>query len=103
MPACLILGSPIAAAGLAHSVALIGHFLLPEVAWLTVLAALMLRFNFLLATFGSAIGAIRVSGSVPTRVAIVIASVVCAAAIYAASIYLTFEFIPGYADRYGID
>ena len=103
MPALLILGSPIAAAGMAHAVALIGHFLLPNEDWVVVTAAIMLRLNLLLAPIGSVVGALRISGSAPKRVAVLLASVVSAAAIYVASIFVTFLFIPGYAARYGID
>lgn len=103
LPAVLILGSPAAAAGMAHGVALAGHFLLPDVDWVTVGAAVILRLNFLLGPVGAAAGALRVGGTVPTRVAVVIAAVVFAAAVYAGAIGLTFGFIPGYADRYGLD
>ncbi len=103
LPAILIVGSPLAAAGMAHSVALIGHFFLPNEDWITVGAAIMLRLNLLLAIVGTAAGALRVSGTVPTRIAVVIASVIFAAVVYLGTIGLTFTFIPGYADRYGID
>jgi hypothetical protein len=103
LPAVLILGSPAAAVGMAHGVALAGHFLVPDVDWITVGGALILRLNFLLGPVGAAAGALRVGGRVSTRVAVLIASVVFAAAVYAGAIGLTFGFIPGYADRYGID
>jgi hypothetical protein len=103
LPAILILGSPAFAAGMAHSVGLAGIYLLPESDVVTVAAALMLRINVLLAPIGAAAGALRVGGTVSTRVAVVIASIVFAAAVYLATIGLTFGFIPGYAERYGID
>ena len=103
LPAVLILGSPAAAAGMAHAVALAGHFLLPDVGWITVGGAVILRLNFLLAPLGAAAGALRVGGTVPTRVAVAIASAVVSAAAYVGAIGLTFTLIPGYADRYGID
>ena len=103
LPAVLILGSPAAAAGMAHAVALAGHFLLPEVDWVTVAAAVILRLNALIGPVGAAVGAVRVGGTVPTRVAVAIASIVFAAVAYLATVALTFTVIPGYADRYGID
>ena len=103
LPAFLILGSPAAAAGMAHAVGLAGHYLLPGVDWVTVGAAVILRLNVLLGPIGAAAGALRVGGTVPTRVAVAIASIVFAAAAYLATIAAAFTFIPGYADRYGID
>ena len=103
LPAVLILGSPAAAAGMAHGVCLAGHFLLPEVDWVTVVGAVALRLNVLLGPVGAVAGAIRVGGTVPTRVAVAVASVVFAAAAYLAAVGLAFTLISGYADRYGID
>ena len=103
LPILLILGSPLAAAGMAHSVALVGHFFLPHEDWITVGAAIMLRLNFLLAPIGAAAGALRIGGTLTRRLAVLIASVLLAAVMYLGMIGLTFTLIPGYADRYGID
>lgn len=103
LPGILILGSPLVAAGIAHSVCLVGHFLLPEVKWIVVGGAIMLRLNALLAIAGSVAGALRVGGSLLTRIAVVIAAGVFAVAAYLPTIALTFTLIPGYADKYGID
>ncbi len=100
LPAILILGSPAVAAGMAHCVALTGLFLLPDVDVVTIGAAVILRLNVFLAPVGAAAGALRVGGTVSTRVAVLIASVVFAAAAYVGSIVLATEFIPGFVERY---
>jgi hypothetical protein len=101
LPAILILGSPVAAAGMAHSVALIGLFLMPEVGLLNIAASAILAINGLLAVLGAAAGALRVGGTAPTRIAVLIASVVFAAAVYLGTIHFADDFIPGYGERYG--
>lgn len=103
LPAVLILGSPAAAAGLAHAVAMTDFFLLTDAPAATVFAAAALRINFLLGIAGSAAGGLRVGGTVPTRVAVVIASAVFAGAAYLGTIGVAAGLIPGYAERYGPD
>lgn len=88
---------------MAHGVGLTGHYLLPDVDWVTVGAAIILRLNVLLGPIGAATGAVRVGGTTSTRVAVAIASIVFAVTGYLATIAGAFTFIPGYADRYGID
>lgn len=101
LPALLILGSPVAAAGMAHAVALADFLLLTDLPLVTVAAAIILRLNFLLAAVGSAAGGLRVGGTVPTRIAVALASAVFAGAAYFASIALAAQLVPGYPDRYG--
>ena len=101
LPAALILGSPATAAGMAHAVALTDFFLLPDVAPVTVLAAVVFRVNALLAVAGAAAGGLRVGGPVSTRVAVTVASAVFAGAAYLGTVALAAALIPGYAERYG--
>ena len=104
LPAVLILGSPAAAAGMTLSVALTDVFLLPESGPGTVGITLMVPINALLGAAGAAAGALRVGGTVPTRIAVLIASVVFAAAVYGGALAATTEFIPGFGEgfeRYG--
>lgn len=104
LPAILILGSPVAAAGMMLSVALTDIFLLPESDLMTVGVTLIVPINALLGAVGAAAGALRVGGTVPTRIAVLLASVVFAAAVYLGAIELAAEFIPGFAngfERYG--
>ncbi len=104
LPAVLILGSPALAAGMTLTVALTNIFLLPQTPLGTVGVTLIVPINALLGAVGAAAGALRVGGNVSTRIAVLIASVGFAAAVYLGSITSAEEFIPDFADgfeRYG--
>lgn len=101
LPALLILGSPAVAAGMMLSVTLAGVYLLPESDLVTVGGAAIARLNVLLGPVGAAAGALRVGGTVSTRVAVLIASVVFAAAIYFAAIAAVASTVPEWGERYG--
>ena len=105
LPAVLILGSPAAAAGMTLSVILTDIFLLPgEAPIITVGVTLAVPINALLGVAGAAAGALRVGGTVSTRVAVLVASVGFAAAVYGGTIELAAALIPGFAEgfeRYG--
>lgn len=100
MPAILILGSPTVAAGMMLSVALTDIYLLPETTLGRIGVTLIVPINGLLAVVGAAAGALRVGGTVPTRIAVLIASVVFAGVVYVAALQVANEFIPGFK-RYG--
>lgn len=100
LPALLILGSPALAAGMMLSVALTETHLLPRTGAGRIGVTLLVAINGLLAVAGFAAGALRVGGTVPTRVAILIASAVFAAVAYLATVHLANAFLPGF-DRYG--
>ena len=100
LPAVLILGSPAGAAGMMLSVAATDIFLLPETGVGRVGVTFVVAINGLLAVGGAAAGALRVGGTVPTRVAVVIASVVFAGVAYLAAVHLANALLPGF-ERYG--
>ena len=75
LPAVLILGSPIIAAGMMLIVALTDVFLLSETTLMRIGVTLIVPINFALACLGAAMGTLRVGGNVSTRIAVLIVSV----------------------------
>lgn len=104
LPAILILGSPTIAAGLMLTAAITEMFLLPSTGLGRIGLTLMVPINFLFGAFGAGAGALRVGGNLSTRIAVFIASIGFAAAVYGGTIFYAHELIPGFAEgfrRYG--
>jgi len=84
--------------------ALTEMFLLPGSMFGTMGLTLIVPINFLFGAFGAGVGALRVGGNTSTRVAVFIASIGFAAAVYGGTIFYAHELIPGFAEgfkRYG--
>ncbi len=100
LPAILILGSPVLAAGSMLTAALTEMFLLPRTGLGVIGLTLLIPINFLLGAFGAAVGALRINGNVSTRIAVFIASIGFAAAVYGGTIFYAHELIPGFAEGF---
>lgn len=100
LAAILILGSPVLAAGSMLTAALTEMFLLPRTGLGVIGLTLLIPINFLLGAFGAAVGALRINGNVSTRIAVFIASIGFAAAVYGGTIFYAHELIPGFAEGF---